>query len=217
MRDAVPALLFVGTMLHTASARAQNEQLPPSDFEVPTYVAVEATTADESDEQIELANIVQTAARAITTVQEAPAIVTVIPDEEIHDRGFQRALDIFDGVPGWMGVSVFHGQFDFALARFPAIAMYYRGETGDVVRGGGGPGVCEYSGLARLGMLLGRREDAVDPRPRNGRRTCRDHAHSAADPRTTIAPSMRKVQRRFSRVGTMAQKPRPRPSSKPDR
>ncbi len=123
MRDAVPALLFVGTMLQTASARAQNEQLPPSDFEVPTYVAVEATTADESDEQIELANIVQTAARAITTVQEAPAIVTVIPDEEIHDRGFQRALDIFDGVPGWMGVSVFHGQFDFALARGTPQAM----------------------------------------------------------------------------------------------
>jgi len=57
MRDAVPALLLSGVLLQTASARAQNEQAPPSDFEVPTYVTVEATTTDESDEEIELANI----------------------------------------------------------------------------------------------------------------------------------------------------------------
>jgi hypothetical protein len=53
------------------------------------------------------------------------------------------------------------GVFGFALARLPALALYYRGETGEVVRGGGGPGVCEYSGLARLGMLLNRPDDAA--------------------------------------------------------
>jgi hypothetical protein len=53
------------------------------------------------------------------------------------------------------------GVFDFALSRLPGIAMYYCGESGEVVRGGGGPGVCEFSGLARLGLLLKRPEDAA--------------------------------------------------------
>jgi hypothetical protein len=49
----------------------------------------------------------------------------------------------------------------FAVARHPSIALYYRGETGEVVPDAGGPGVCEYGGLARLAMLLNRPEDAA--------------------------------------------------------
>ena len=38
---------------------------------------------------LDLANIVQSAAKGVTTVQEAPAIVTVITADEIRDRQFQ--------------------------------------------------------------------------------------------------------------------------------
>src|SRR5262245_3345617 len=100
-----PGTVLLVVLVAQGGAAAQSDPAP-SDFAVPNYVSLEATDeeAGADQEQIDLANIVQTAAKAITTVQEAPAIVTVIPDEEIRDRGFQRTLDLFDGVPGWLGV-----------------------------------------------------------------------------------------------------------------
>jgi outer membrane receptor protein involved in Fe transport len=85
------------------------------DIEIPALVVGAETDgddgADESDAQLDLANVVQSAARGVTTVQEAPAIVTVITADEIAERHF-RSLDmILDSVPGYQRVGVEHGMF----------------------------------------------------------------------------------------------------------
>lgn len=121
-----PAGFLLLLLLGAPSAALAQSDPSPANFAVPNYITLEATDDEEAradQEEIDLANIVQTAARAITTVQEAPAIVTVIPDEEIRDRGFQRTLDLFDGVPGWIGVGVFHSQFEYPITRGSPQAM----------------------------------------------------------------------------------------------
>ena len=51
--------------------------------------AGEPEIALDVDREIDLANIVTSAAKGVTTVQEAPAIITVITADEIKQRGFQ--------------------------------------------------------------------------------------------------------------------------------
>src|SRR5213596_2292333 len=41
------------------------------------------------DREIDIANIVTSAAKGVTTVQEAPAIITIITSEDITARGFK--------------------------------------------------------------------------------------------------------------------------------
>jgi hypothetical protein len=92
-----------------------------------------------------------------TLYPDRPDVVFFSPNDVIQiSNSATVACTIARGLP-----EVASRVLDFAAARHPAIALYYRGETGEVVRGGGGPGVCEYSGLARLGMLLNRPDDAA--------------------------------------------------------
>ena len=44
--------------------------------------------------------LVSVASRYAQTVREAPAIVTVISDREIRERGFQNLADVLRSVPG---------------------------------------------------------------------------------------------------------------------
>ncbi len=55
----------------------------------------------EKASQVDLASLVTSAAKSVTTVQEAPAIVTVITAEEMRRRGFRRVTDAMVDVPGW--------------------------------------------------------------------------------------------------------------------
>src|SRR5690606_3200284 len=89
-----------------------------SDIEVPVIVSdVADTTSDISDEQLDLANIVQSAAKGLTTVQEAPAIVTVVTADEIRDRQFQDILQLADTIPGWQRIGANHSIFPMPMVR----------------------------------------------------------------------------------------------------
>src|SRR5215470_5120795 len=83
--------------------------------EVPVLV-MESPEAEpgEVDTELNLANLVQTAAKGITTVQEAPAIITIIPADEIVDRGARDLSDVVDRVPGWIR---YGGEFN----QFPSL------------------------------------------------------------------------------------------------
>ena len=59
----------------------------------------------------------QSAAKGVTTVQEAPAIVTVITADEIRDRQFQDLAQLTDTVPGWQRASIFHSTFPGTMVR----------------------------------------------------------------------------------------------------
>ncbi len=87
-------VFFLLAMTGTAAAQV-------SDIEVPTVVLDSGDTGTGADESLDLANIVQSAAKGLTTIQEAPAIVTVITDDEIRERQFQNFRDLIDTVPGW--------------------------------------------------------------------------------------------------------------------
>ncbi|MFN0253356.1 MAG: TonB-dependent receptor plug domain-containing protein [Kofleriaceae bacterium] len=96
------------------------------DVEVPTIVLDQgdAVTAEE-DEALDLANIVQSAAKGVTTVQEAPAIVTVITPDEIRDRQFQDIMQLYDSVPGWSRSGLANGAFPTPMVRGQVQAVQF--------------------------------------------------------------------------------------------
>lgn len=98
-----------------------------ADIEVPTLVLEEgAATGGGDDFDIDLANVVQSAARGVTTVQEAPAIVTVITEEEIRDRHAHTLTDLIDAaVPGYLRAGLIHNQFPLVTARGQVQASQY--------------------------------------------------------------------------------------------
>jgi outer membrane receptor protein involved in Fe transport len=90
---------------------------PANDVEVPQIVLDQNDqTTQGEDEALDLANVVQSAAKGVTTVQEAPAIVTVITSDEIKDRQFVDLIDAVETVPGWM-------RLDFEDSTFPSAAV----------------------------------------------------------------------------------------------
>ncbi len=103
---------------------------PPrvSDIEVPTVVLdpANATSLEPVDEALDLANIVRSAAKSVTTVQEAPAIVTVLTSDEIRDRQFYDLQQMIDSVPGWSRVGYWHSTIQSVLVRGQVQAKYLR-------------------------------------------------------------------------------------------
>jgi outer membrane receptor protein involved in Fe transport len=96
------------------------------DVEVPVVVIEQGDqAAAEADESLDLANIVQSAAKGVTTVQEAPAIVTVVTADEIRDRQFQNLSELFETVPGWNNVGLYHGTFNTPVVRGQVQAVQY--------------------------------------------------------------------------------------------
>jgi outer membrane receptor protein involved in Fe transport len=113
------ALAALAALAGRAAAQAGDDE--PIDIEVPSIIIDDGdgptgeTPEDASD--LDLANVVQSAAKSITTVQEAPAIVTVITDDEIRERQFQFLDQAIDTVPGWFRTGLLHSSFDSALVR----------------------------------------------------------------------------------------------------
>jgi outer membrane receptor protein involved in Fe transport len=100
-------------LLVAAPAYAQ----PANDVEVPQLVLEQEQASQAADEALDLANVVQSAAKGVTTVQEAPAIVTVVTADEIKDRQFEDLLELFDTVPGWQRIGFQDGAAPMALVR----------------------------------------------------------------------------------------------------
>jgi outer membrane receptor protein involved in Fe transport len=116
----VKKILLLLLLANTAHAQAV------SDIEVPVVVIGDSDQSiGQTDEALDLANIVQSAAKGVTTVQEAPAIVTVITADEIKDRQFQGIEDLVDTVPGWYRSSVYYSNFPTPLVRGQVQAVQY--------------------------------------------------------------------------------------------
>ena len=75
---------------------------------MPDPEPVEATSAkSEGDKSapatdIDIADRVLSAAKQVTTVQEAPSIVTVIRSDEIQARGYRNITQVLENIPGWI-------------------------------------------------------------------------------------------------------------------
>lgn len=114
---AIAIAIAVVAVLAARPAAASNDPLP--DIEVPVIIFDELTKGDAgtSDSALDLANIVQTAAKGVTTVQAAPAIVTVVTGDEIRDRRFTSIAEAIDSVPGNLQIGAIHNQFSYTLTR----------------------------------------------------------------------------------------------------
>jgi len=113
-------LLPLAIVFAAAPARAQ-----VTDVEVPVLVLETDVEGAVQDEALDLANIVQSAAKGVTTVQEAPAIVTVITSDEIRERQFQSLPELMDTVPGWTSVGLFHSTFQTPIVRGQGQAVQF--------------------------------------------------------------------------------------------
>ncbi|HET7499670.1 MAG TPA: TonB-dependent receptor, partial [Kofleriaceae bacterium] len=131
-RAALVAVALAVLEAASTTARAQ-PPAPPSappatatDVEVPA-VMIEQGDAQTpgADEALDLANIVQSAAKGVTTVQEAPAIVTVVTADEIRERQFQDLEQLIDTVPGWQRASIYHSTFPTPLVRGQVQAVQF--------------------------------------------------------------------------------------------
>lgn len=113
------ALLSLLAVTGTAAAQV-------FDIEVPVIIidTGELGTIQE-DDSLDLANIVQSAAKGLTTVQEAPAIVTVITADEIRERQFQGLPEMEETVPGWQRVGLLHGMFPTPTVRGQVQAVQF--------------------------------------------------------------------------------------------
>ena len=106
-------LIFVGVSRGSAMAQPANGR-SMVDIEVPELVIDQGDQpiGAVDDDPLELANLVRTAVKGQSTVQEAPAIVTVVTESDIKDRQFHDLTQLYDTVPGWnrvgFGNSMFH-------------------------------------------------------------------------------------------------------------
>ena len=98
-----------------------------NDIEVPTLVIDNSDQSQGSgaDEALDLANIVQSAAKGVTTVQEAPAIVTVVTADDIRERQYQNLGELVDTIPGWYDISIYHSTFETPLVRGQVQAVQF--------------------------------------------------------------------------------------------
>ena len=89
------------------------------DIEVPILVYVDGENEDvtSSTDELDLANLVTSAAKTATTVQEAPAIITIVTEDELRDRQSMFLTDVIDLVPGFLRLDAFYGVFPQALSR----------------------------------------------------------------------------------------------------
>lgn len=102
-------------------AHAQMEELDPIDEPVeaqPDGKAVDDAPVILEEFAIDARNVVLSAARTRTTIQEAPGIITVITADEIRQRGHRTINDVLRTVPGFEGSRVdSNGWFNEATAR----------------------------------------------------------------------------------------------------
>lgn len=109
-QDQGPALPEPVTAQPTPGNKQQSEEGEPE-------------IALDVDREIDLANVVTSAAKGVTTVQEAPAIITIITSDEIKARGWKWALEALGSVPGWQDIHAVGNQVSNPMVRGVAQAF----------------------------------------------------------------------------------------------
>lgn len=114
----IRCLVLASAALLGGTAAAQEVALPePVSSSPSTSSPEEPEISIDSDREIDLANVVTSAAKSVTTVQEAPAIITIITAEDIRRRGYKWLNEALSIVPGWIETAAIGGQLQHMLAR----------------------------------------------------------------------------------------------------
>ena len=117
-RRILHSFVVTAALLTASSALAQDVALPEPVAQPANQKAEgEPEIALDVDREIDLANVVTSAAKGVTTVQEAPAIITIITADEIKARGHHFVLDALDTVPGWYHFNAVGSQVELPAVR----------------------------------------------------------------------------------------------------
>src|SRR4051794_15569454 len=111
---------FIGaaSLFTASSALAQDVALPePVAQPAKPGAEGEPEIALDADREIDLANVVTSAAKGATTVHEAPAISTIITAAEIKARGHKFLTDAVATAPGWYPLSALGDKVDQVAVR----------------------------------------------------------------------------------------------------
>ncbi|MCU1279870.1 MAG: TonB-dependent receptor [bacterium] len=108
---------LIAALAIARSAPAEEPALPEPLAPEAAAPTGEPEIAVDADREIDLANIVTSAAKGVTTVQEAPAIITIITADDIKARGFRFLGDAVATIPGWMHVQVVGSQVEMPMVR----------------------------------------------------------------------------------------------------
>lgn len=108
-RRMTTGLALATVLLVGRAAQAQDVALPEP-VAGPTAKEGEPEIALDTEREIDLANVVTSAAKGVTTVQEAPAIITILTSDELKARGFRYVEEALQTIPGWMNISAFGNQ-----------------------------------------------------------------------------------------------------------
>jgi iron complex outermembrane receptor protein len=92
-------MLFVSLLV--ARAAAAEEHAP--DVEVPSLVLDDAPAAHEEQSEIDLGEMVLSAAKRVESVLDNEAIVSIVTHEEIAEHGYLGVADVLDTIPGFEG------------------------------------------------------------------------------------------------------------------
>jgi iron complex outermembrane receptor protein len=99
-------------------ARAEDPALPTLDPDGKAASSNEPAEAQvEAPTDIDLANVVTATAKSVTTVQEVPAIVTVLTAEDIRRRGVRTLDEALSNIPGWMTGTLYSGAIQLPTVR----------------------------------------------------------------------------------------------------
>ena len=109
-------LLALGVFAAASPAFAQDVALPEPII-TPTAKEGEPEIALDVDREIDLANVVTSAAKGVTTVQEAPAIVTIITQDDIKARQFKTINQALSSIPGWYETDAVGNQVNLPIVR----------------------------------------------------------------------------------------------------
>jgi iron complex outermembrane receptor protein len=111
-------VILAGALLLGSSAYAQDVALPePVQQPAAGGKENEPEIALDADREIDLANVVTSAAKGVTTVQEAPAIITIITSDDIKARGFKFIDEALATIPGWTTVYAIGNQVELPMVR----------------------------------------------------------------------------------------------------
>ncbi|HNN97528.1 MAG TPA: TonB-dependent receptor plug domain-containing protein, partial [Pseudomonadota bacterium] len=87
------------------------------DPEPPSESSSKAGQTNEQAGDLDIADRVLSAAKSVTTVAEAPSIITVVRADEIQARGYRTLTQLLETIPGWHTTTNGGTLFPFSLVR----------------------------------------------------------------------------------------------------
>lgn len=91
--------------------------LPDPEPQTDTTARTGTTPTEDQGTDIDIADRVLSAAKQVTTVQEAPSIITVVRGDEIQNRGYRTLNQLLEVIPGWQSAVSGGTLFPFPLVR----------------------------------------------------------------------------------------------------